>query len=119
MAAVQARLLAATSDETAAAADVVTRALAHPLFVRARVAFGDGRCRREVPLTYTAESATLVEGVADLAFEEGGKWIVVDVKTDVEIGRVGLERYKRQVALYAAAVARATSKPVTAALLRV
>ena len=71
------------------------------------------------PLTYLAADGTLIEGVADLAFEEAGRWTVVDVKTDIEIGRVGLDRYKRQVALYAAAIARATSKPATAALLRV
>ena len=119
MSAVQARLLAATPEETSAAEQVVRQALAHPVFVRARAAWQDGRCRREVPLTYLAADGTLIEGVADLAFEEHGRWTVVDVKTDVEIGRLGLDRYKRQVALYAAAIARATSKPATAALLRV
>ena len=119
MSAVQARLLAATPEETLAAEQVVRQALAHPVFERARAASQDGRCRREVPLTYLAADGTLIEGVADLAFEEAGRWTVVDVKTDIEIGRVGLDRYKRQVALYAAAIARATSKPATAALLRV
>ena len=113
------RLLGASADEASAAGDLVERTLAHALLVRARAAAARGQCRREVPLTYTAANATLVEGVADLAFEEDGTWFVVDVKTDLEIGRLGLERYKRQVALYAAAIARATSKPVSAALLRV
>ncbi len=119
MAIVQARLLAATPDETVAASEVVTRALAHPLFVKARQAAASGQCRREVPVTYTAPDGMIIEGVVDLAFENKGRWTVVDLKTDIEIGRLGLDRYKRQVALYAAAIARATSKPVEAALLRV
>jgi len=116
---VHARLLGASAEESAAAGDLVERTLAHALLARARAAAARGQCRREVPVTYTGANATLVEGIADLAFEENGQWIVVDVKTDVEIGRLGLERYKRQVALYAAAIARATSKPASAALLRV
>jgi ATP-dependent exoDNAse (exonuclease V) beta subunit len=116
---VHARLLGASAEESATAGDLVERTLAHSLLTRARAAASRGQCRREVPLTYTGANATLVEGIADLAFEEDGQWIVVDVKTDVEIGRLGLERYQRQVALYAAAVARATGKPVSATLLRV
>jgi ATP-dependent exoDNAse (exonuclease V) beta subunit len=116
---VHARLLGASAEESATAGDLVERTLAHALLTRARAAASRGQCRREVPLTYTGANATLVEGIADLAFEEDGQWIVVDVKTDVEIGRLGLERYQRQVALYAAAVARATGKPVSATLLRV
>jgi ATP-dependent helicase/nuclease subunit A len=52
-------------------------------------------------------------------FEADGGWVVVDFKTDVEIGRQGIERYRRQVGLYAAAVARATGQPATGVLLRV
>jgi ATP-dependent exoDNAse (exonuclease V) beta subunit len=117
--AVHARLLGGSAEESAAAADLVERTLAHGLLARARAAAARGQCRREVPLTYTSSNATLVEGIADLAFEEDGTWVVVDVKTDIDIGRLGLDRYKRQVALYAAAIARATSKPASAALLRV
>jgi hypothetical protein len=117
--AVHARVLGATLEESNTAGDLVERTLAHTLLTRARSAAARGQCRREVPLTYRASDTMLVEGVADMAFEEDGAWVVVDVKTDVEIGRLGLERYKRQVALYAAAIARATSKPVSAALLRV
>ena len=43
---VEGRLLAATADEMAAAAHAVQRALAHPLFERARAA---NACRREAP----------------------------------------------------------------------
>ena len=65
----------------------------------------------------TAEET--IEGVADLVFEEAGEWVVVEFKTDVEIGRVGLERYRRQVGFYAAAVARATGRHATGVLLRI
>ena len=61
----------------------------------------------------------LVEGAVDVAFrEDGGAWTVVDFKTDVELaGR--LEEYRRQVALYAQAIARATGRPARGVLLRV
>ena len=65
------------------------------------------------------DTGAVVEGVVDLVFEEHGRSVVVDFKTDVEIGRVGLDRYRRQVALYAAAVGLATGAPVEAVLLRV
>jgi hypothetical protein len=43
---------------------------------------------------------------------------VVDFKTDAEIGG-RLEEYRRQVALYALAIERATGEPATGVLLRV
>ena len=76
-----------------------------------------GRCRREVPLVLRLEDGVLVEGVADLAFAEDGCWTVVDFKTDVELGS-RLAEYRRQVALYARAIAAATGQPATAVLLR-
>ena len=85
---------------------------------RARAADARGACRREAPLTLVMPDGLLVEGIADLAFEEQGRWIVVDYKTDREIESVGEERYRRQVALYAAAIARATGQPATAMLVR-
>ena len=56
---------------------------------------------------------------SDLAFVEDGGSVVVDFKTDVEMGVSGLERYRRQVGLYAAAVGLATGAPVEGILLRV
>jgi ATP-dependent exoDNAse (exonuclease V) beta subunit len=44
---------------------------------------------------------------------------VVDFKTDREISQAGMDRYSRQVALYAAAIARATGGTATGYLLRV
>jgi len=55
----------------------------------------------------------------DLAFEEDGKWMVVDYKTDREIAAVGEDGYRRQIALYVSAIARATGKPATGVLVRI
>jgi ATP-dependent exoDNAse (exonuclease V) beta subunit len=112
----QARLLGASAADATEASAVAARVLASPL---ARRAAQSSRCRREVPVTLSDDNGAVVEGVVDLVFEEGGRSVVVDFKTDVEIGRVGLERYRRQVGLYAAAVGLATRGPVEAILLRV
>lgn len=61
---------------------------------------------------------TLIEGVVDLAFREAGAWTVVDFKTDHELD-AELDRYRRQVALYAELVARATGEQATPLLLRI
>jgi ATP-dependent exoDNAse (exonuclease V) beta subunit len=119
VAAGEARILAMDDGDASAAADVVERTLAHDLLVRARRATARGACRRETPVTLTLEDGTLVEGVVDLAFEEDGEWIVVDYKTDREIATAGEDRYRRQVALYASAIARATGARTTGVLLRI
>jgi ATP-dependent helicase/nuclease subunit A len=118
-AALQGRLLGATPDEIIAAADAAMNALAHPLIRRAAAAARVGRCRREAPVLLALEDGDLVEGVVDAAFlEDGAGWTIVDFKTDVEIaGR--LDEYKRQVALYARAVAQATGVTARGVLLRV
>jgi ATP-dependent helicase/nuclease subunit A len=61
----------------------------------------------------------LIEGVVDLAFEEAGEWIVVDYKTDREVAQSGEDRYRRQVAFYASAIAQATGQPAHGILMRV
>jgi ATP-dependent exoDNAse (exonuclease V) beta subunit len=110
------RLLGATDEEVEAAIETTVRALAHPVMRRATSA-GAGRCRRESPVAIALDGV-LVEGVVDAAFlEDDGAWTVVDFKTDVEIaGR--LDDYRRQVALYAQAVARATQRAARGVLLR-
>ncbi|HMH53009.1 MAG TPA: UvrD-helicase domain-containing protein [Candidatus Acidoferrum sp.] len=113
----QARIVGAPPDEVEAATRLVSTALEHPLLVRARDAWREGRCRRESPLAFSAADGSQVEGVLDLAFEDDAGWTVVDFKTDAELAG-GLARYRRQVALYASIVARATAKPVTAVLLQ-
>ncbi len=117
VAALQARILGATSDETAAATALAEAALAHPLLIRAREAWRRGRCRREAPLTAVEADGSILEGVLDLAFEEDDGWTVVDFKTAAELAGP-LARYRRQVAAYAAVVARVTGRPAAAVLLR-
>ena len=85
---------------------------------RARQADAAGRCRREVPVTLARAGDELVDGVVDLAFEEDLGWTVVDFKTDRELDP-GLEVYRRQLALYAAAVSAATGRDTTALLVRI
>jgi ATP-dependent helicase/nuclease subunit A len=115
----QGRLLGASLDEIASAERSVTAALQHPLLDRARDAASRGGLRREVPLALTAPGAddSLVEGVVDLAFVEGDGWVVIDFKTDQEIGE-SLDTYRRQVALYVEAIRRATGQPATGVILR-
>ena len=62
---------------------------------------------------------TIVEGVVDLAFEEDGVWTVVDYKTDRELATMGEGRYRRQIALYASAIAQATTQPARGVLIRI
>ena len=118
LAALQGRILGATEDEIAAAAVAAAAALRHPLLERARAASGRGECRREAPVAGRGDDGTLIEGVVDLAFREAGAWTVVDFKTDLEL-EAELDRYRRQVALYAELIARATGEPATPLLLRI
>jgi hypothetical protein len=112
------RLLGARPADIAGAATLVERVLGHDLLRRAKAAWVRGQCRRESPVAWTLPDGTMLEGVVDLAFEEDGRWIVVDYKTDREIASDGLERYRRQIAVYAEAIARATGLPVTGVLVR-
>jgi ATP-dependent helicase/nuclease subunit A len=115
---VQARLLSASPAEAAAAAAVAVGTLQHPLLDAARRARRRQRpCLREVPIS-TVVDGVLIDGQADLAFEDDDGWVVVDFKTDVEMAAVQ-DVYRRQVALYADAIARATGRPARGVLLRV
>jgi ATP-dependent helicase/nuclease subunit A len=58
-----------------------------------------------------------VEGILDLAFEDGDGWTIIDFKTDRELGAAE-NQYRRQVVLYAAALERATGKRAKAVLIR-
>jgi ATP-dependent exoDNAse (exonuclease V) beta subunit len=113
--AVQGRLLGADAADDRACRDAVRGALAHPLLDRARAS---STCRRETPITLVADDGTLIEGTVDLAFLDGDGWVVVDFKTDQELSQ-HLDVYRRQVSLYAEAIARATGTPARAVLLRV
>jgi ATP-dependent helicase/nuclease subunit A len=111
----QGRIVGATADEIAAAGGVTRAVLAHAVFDRARAAERRGSLLRETPVTI-GMGDTLVEGVADCVFEEEDGYVVVDFKTDQPSGEK-LERYRRQVGLYAEAVARATGRPARAILM--
>jgi hypothetical protein len=115
---VQARLLSAPAVEAEAAATLTGDVLAHSLLRAARQAHAAGRrCRREVPVSIVRDGV-LIDGQADLAFEDDAGWVVVDFKTDAEFG-LGEAGYRRQVALYADGIAHATGRPARGVLLRV
>ena len=124
LAALHAKLFVAPDDERDAAAAIVTRVLQHDRIKGARAAeAADRRVWREAPVTLRLESEPgappqLVDGQVDLAYETDAGWIVVDFKTDIEIASAQ-EGYKQQIALYAAAVSKATGRPATGVLLRV
>jgi len=115
----EARALTLDDESAAAAAEAAGDVLGHELLGRARRAASRGACRRETPVTCRLPDGTMIEGVVDLAFEEDGEWTVVDYKTDREIESAGEDRYRRQIALYAMAIAQATGKAASGVLLRI
>ena len=112
------RVLAATPEEIDSAVAVVRRILQHPIFVDAERAAKDGRCYRETPVTLRTDAGGLIEGFVDLAFEVGGEMVVVDFKTDREL-EGAIETYRRQVQIYAYAVAAATGLPARGILMKI
>jgi ATP-dependent exoDNAse (exonuclease V) beta subunit len=115
----EARLLDVGAAEALEAAAAVDRVLQHDLLARARSATLRGTCRRETPVACRLDDGTLVEGIVDLAFEEDGRWTVVDYKTDRDLASAPEEHYRRQIALYAWAIATATGSPVNGVMLRI
>jgi ATP-dependent exoDNAse (exonuclease V) beta subunit len=116
-AATHAAILGAEAREAAAAAESVWGALAHPVLRRAWQAEQVGDCRRECPVALRLEDGRLLEGVVDLAFREAGHWVVVDYKTDLEMG-VREEPYREQVGYYVRAIREATGLPAEGVILR-
>jgi ATP-dependent helicase/nuclease subunit A len=114
----QGRALGAPDEAIAEAADTARRVLRHDLLERARAAAARGACRRETPVAMTDSNGTLIEGIVDLAFEEAGRWTVLDFKTDIDL-RQRQSDYVRQVRLYADAIADATGLPADAAILQI
>lgn len=112
------RILGAPPALVEAATAVVVSTLQHASMRAAAAADRQGRCLREAPVTLRLEDGTLVEGQLDLAFEDADGWTVVDFKTDRELDE-RLDVYRRQVALYARALATATGRPARGVLLRV
>jgi len=112
------RLLDAEPDEIVSAQALVSRVLMHPVLRAASDAAANGRCYRETPITIRTQAGTLIEGTVDLAFTDGEEFVVVDFKTDRELDG-SLDRYERQVRLYASAIASATGQRARAVLMRV
>ena len=112
------RVLGADAAEVAGARNVVARALAHPVLMAAARAAAVSACYRETPVTLRLDDRTIVEGHVDLAFDDGDGFVVVDFKTDREL-EGEMDRYRRQVQIYAAAIARATGRPARGVLMRV
>jgi ATP-dependent exoDNAse (exonuclease V) beta subunit len=131
-----ARLLGATDEERGVAAAVAHRVLRHPRLAEVREAQVAGRrVWREVPLSLVVDplrgahppapartgppqpAPVLVDGQCDLAYETVEGWVVVDFKTDGVLASD--QAYRRQVALYAEALARATGRHARGVLLRV
>ncbi len=100
----QARVLVASEQEAAAAADAVIAVLGHPLFDSARSSAVHGRCSREVPVLWVAPDGTLVEGTVDLVFRDATGVTIVDFKTDRDPFD-DVEPYRNQLGLYARALA--------------
>jgi ATP-dependent exoDNAse (exonuclease V) beta subunit len=112
------RVLGADAVEIAAAENLVQRVLEHPVLRAAARAARNGTCYRETPITWRADSGALIEGFVDLAYTEDTGFVVVDFKTDRELDGA-VDRYQRQVRIYAAAIATATGRPARAVLMRV
>ena len=99
------------AEGAARAAEAATRALALPVMARARRA---GRVWRELRLWFP-DGADLVEGKVDLVFEEDGRLVVVDYKTDhlsAEQAQAQAAHHAPQLQLYGRGLARATGLPV-------
>jgi ATP-dependent exoDNAse (exonuclease V) beta subunit len=118
LAASHGRILGAEPFEIAAAEEAVTRVLAHPVLQAASAAAQQGRCHRETAVTLRLEAGTIVEGIVDLAYEAEDGFVVVDFKTDREL-EGALDRYRRQVQLYASAVSAATGRPARGVLMKI
>jgi ATP-dependent exoDNAse (exonuclease V) beta subunit len=111
----QARIINASAVEVDAAIVVVGAVLGHDLMARVRAS---AAVKRETPVSWVQTDGVLIEGVLDLAFDEGEGTVVVDFKTDYELA-AGETRYRAQLQQYVNAVSRATGRPASGVLLRV
>ena len=112
------RVLGANAEEIDSAVAIVRGIVQHPLFADAARAARNGRCYRETPITLRMDAGGLIEGFVDLAFEVNGEMVVVDFKTDRELDGA-LETYRRQVGIYAHAIATATGLPSRGILMKI
>jgi ATP-dependent exoDNAse (exonuclease V) beta subunit len=114
----QARILGATEEERDGAVRAIADVLVHPLLQRARKSAEDGRCYREMPVTWMAPDGMLVEGTIDLAFEDADGITVLDFKTDRELA-TDLDHYRQQLAVYCRAMEQVRAVKVQGLLVRV
>ena len=112
-----ARVVGASEDDAEAATIAVERALAAPVMLAAATS---ERTHREYPILFRLENGTLVEGIADLAFEtrlDGrARWTIVDFKTDRDLAP-SLERYRAQLRLYLQGIRKATGAETNGVIL--
>ena len=123
LAALHAKLLAATDDEQTAARMIAVAVLRHPRMDEARAAQAAGRrVWREVPVSLRLDDGSgmpeMVDGQIDLAYETDAGWMVIDFKTDIEIA-TAQDAYVRQVSIYLDAVTRATGQPARGLILKI
>jgi ATP-dependent exoDNAse (exonuclease V) beta subunit len=118
LARLQAAMLDAPDSERDAAAAAVGAALRHPLFERARNAQESGGLLREAPFVLPLVDGRLLEGTVDLAFEEAGRTVVVDYKTDADLAE-NRSRYEAQLGWYVFALERVLGRPAEGVLLSV
>jgi ATP-dependent exoDNAse (exonuclease V) beta subunit len=114
---VAARIDGASVAEVEAAIVAASNAFATPIVDRAR---RSPRVMREHPLVARSADGTIIEGVADLIFQDpdSAELVVVDFKTDLSIdARLG--EYRAQVAFYVRAIAAATGLPARGVILRI
>ncbi|MBI2189046.1 MAG: UvrD-helicase domain-containing protein [Acidobacteria bacterium] len=112
------RVLGATAEEIASARDAAGLVLQHPVLRDAARAATGGGCYRETPVTWRLPDGRLVEGNVDLAYTSGDEVVIVDFKTDRELDG-SVDRYRRQVQIYAAAVGAALGRRTRGVLMRV
>lgn len=75
------------------------------------------RVQREWAFNFRGKGKGLIQGVIDLCFEEDGKWVLVDYKTDFAGREELLARYALQIQWYAHALSAITDMPVKEALI--
>ena len=73
---------------------------------------------REIPIVYFDHSSRkLLSGKIDLFIQDGNNHILIDYKTDREIGETMRKRYAEQMRLYALALADSVPGPISSKLL--
>jgi len=106
------RQLHCDDDEIDAAAGAAAATLRHPRLIAARAS---GEVRRESPITVPLDDGTSAEGVIDLCYRTDAGWVVLDYKSDREVG--AKQSHAAQLEIYAKAVGQATGLAVETVVL--